>query len=323
MVKKSKPVYYLLGEDDFQKEEFIKGLLGSSCSLDRRNLSFNLNIYSAKDTDIQSAIDTANTLPFLNQQRVVIINDIEHLKEDRLELLSRYCEAPNLNTTLILSSNKLDASFSARNEVCEVRKFKSLSHEELFIWIKDRLKKINITIDTDALELMAEFYQGNLRVISNEIEKLVAYIGKKSNINRGNVENLLGRSVEKSAFEFIDLIFREDIAGALSVLSSIGHQIEKAPPQLLGLILWNFKQVLTVRELLDKRKNDYEISRIVGMGRRRTNDFIRQAKKSTLNQMKGIFELLLEVDRDIKRSRLTPKTAYEFLSARLLSKELV
>lgn len=316
-----KPTCLFYGEDEFQKEEFVKRVTASI--LDTESLPFNLNTYDAKEIDARVIIDTANTLPFLSKHRAIIVNNVESLKEDQINLLAAYSKNPNPNTCLMLLVNKakLPEEFSGLNS--DSKRFNPLANEELFIWIKNRLKLSSVDIETDALELIIELTGNNLRIISSELEKLKTYIGKRPIIKKEDVQNLLGISIQNTAFDFIDLIFKEDSSGALKVLNSIKTDIERHPPRLIGLILWNFKQILKVKSLLDDGKRDYEIFQAVRMKRKTTSDFIRQARKLNLKNLRRIFKLLLDLDLSLKRSKVSPQTGYELLSAQLLARELI
>jgi len=321
LVKEFKPIYLLYGEDALKRRIFIKKFI--SPLLDKKNLPFNLNIYDSRDIDIQRVIDIASTLSFLSQYRVVIINNVECLKEDQINLLLRYCKNPNLYTCLILSLNKSKVPPEFSDLVPYSKRFNTLSDEELFTWVKNRLKELNASIELEALELIVEYCGNNLAVILKELEKVMTYTGGKSIIEKEDVENVLGRGIQKTAFEFIDLIFKKNTSGALMALGSISTEIEKYPPKLLGLILWNFKQILKIKNLLDNGKEDYEIFQILKINRKTASDFIKQAKEFKLEELKRFFKFLLDLDLNLKRSRISPKTGYELLSVRLLTKEFV
>ncbi len=316
-----KPTCLFYGEDEFQKEEFIKRILASI--LDKESLPFNLNTYDAKEIDVRVIIDTASTLPFLSKRRAVIVRNAEFLKEEQISLLARYSKNPNPNTSLIIMVNKtkLPEEFSGLNS--DLKRFSPLVSEELFIWIKDRLRVSSVGIETEALELIIELTGNNLRVISSELEKLKTYIGKRPVIKKEDVQNLLGAGIQNTAFDFIDMIFKEDSSGALKALNSIKTDIERYPARLIGLILWNFKQLLKVKSLLGDGKRDYEIFQAVRMNRKRASDFIRKARKCNLKSMRRIFKLLLDLDLSLKRSKVSPQTGYELLSARLVCGELI
>ncbi len=318
MVKESNCVYLLYGEEEFQKEEFIKQFINTLFP-DKKTLTFNLNTYDAGDIDIEDAIDSANTLPFLSQYRIVIINNVELLKENQINLLLRYCKNPNLNTRLILLTNKSKLPPGFSDLAGRSKRFNSLSSEELFLWIKNRLKAHGRMVESDAVELIAESCGNNLAIISKELEKLITYTGKRTQIKRQDAEDVLGRGINKTAFEYLDLIFEEDISGALEALNSIKVEIQRHPPKLLGLILWNFKQILKIKTLMNEGKKEYEIFQMLRLNRSRASGFIRHAKKFNMQKLKTVFKTLLELDLSLKRSRILPHAGYELLSARLFA----
>ncbi|MFH0838954.1 MAG: DNA polymerase III subunit delta [Candidatus Omnitrophota bacterium] len=316
-----KPFYFLCGEDDFRKEEFIKNIIYSL--LGKKNLSLNLYSHDAKEINIQNAIDIAHTLPLLSRHRVVIIYNIEFLKEEQAKALIQYCNSPNANTCLMLVTNKPKVPEEFSGFFSSVKKFGLLSNEELLTWIREKLKGSGLTIEPDAIELIVEFLGNNLRIVASELEKLITYIGRKSHITRLEVQNLLGSSIQKTAFDFINSLLKEDITGALTLLHNIHAEIQKYPPRLLGLICWNFKQVLRIKDFINAGKNEYEISRLIRIPRKNLPELIRYAKQMNTDDLTENFKLLMDLDLKLKRSRITPHVGYEILSTRLLSKSFV
>lgn len=73
--KKTRPVYYLCGEETAMKEKALKTLEGIF-----KPESFNFSVRDAEGADIDQALDEARTSPMLAEVRFVALKRVEKLK---------------------------------------------------------------------------------------------------------------------------------------------------------------------------------------------------------------------------------------------------
>ena len=76
---KTRPVYYLCGEETAMKEAALKRLEGLF-----RPESFNFSVRDAETTDMAQALDEAQTSPMLAEVRFVAIKHVEKIKKEPL-----------------------------------------------------------------------------------------------------------------------------------------------------------------------------------------------------------------------------------------------
>jgi DNA polymerase III subunit delta len=96
------PVYYIFGEDDYQKEDAIKQL--QFAALDPATRDFNLEARRASELDGETLASLLATPPMMAERRVVVIRDSGGLKKDSRKALDAYLKKPAADVLLLLTS---------------------------------------------------------------------------------------------------------------------------------------------------------------------------------------------------------------------------
>src|SRR3972149_5007753 len=96
---KHKQIRLCYGDDEFVFEEI---LTNAKRALILSNPEFNYNLFHATDTSVETIIETARTLPFLNTSRLVAVKDAEKLKSDGKESFLLYARNPQPTTCMLL-----------------------------------------------------------------------------------------------------------------------------------------------------------------------------------------------------------------------------
>ena len=135
-----------------------------------------INTYDIEETLLENALEDLDTYNFLSEKKVIIIKNIESIKEDLfekdIEHLFKYIDNPNQDNLLIITSKKLDSrlKFSKKLKTkCKISKIEA--NPKAFI--KQQLKNYKITQDT--INLLEEYCLGDMTKIYNECEKLKNY----------------------------------------------------------------------------------------------------------------------------------------------------
>ena len=95
-------------------------------------------------------------------------------------------------------------------ENAQLKKIEQMSEKELKHWIKNTLNNNYKDIKQDALELFIELTGVNYNIVSQELEKLILFIGERPIINKEDID-LINRSLEQNVFlltEYIQKVIR-------------------------------------------------------------------------------------------------------------------
>jgi DNA polymerase-3 subunit delta len=308
--------YILYGEDDYSLGETIneiKGELG-----DQAAIASNTTSLQAQNTTVDELIATCSTIPFLAPFRLVVVEGLLGLFEQTVKgkraskakgngwfSLKEFIGQMPESTTLVLIDGKLKRSNPLLKELsphAKVREFRPLNYNDLFKWIQARTKKSGGGISHDASQLLANLVGSNLRLLSNEIDKLCLYAADRP-IDKADIELLVANAREPNVFAMVDAILERQSAIATKLL----HQLEDeggAPPYLLFMITRQFRLVIQAKDLLEQKRKAAEVGATLGINQ----DFIlrkvlEQARAHPAKRLKGIYKKLLDTDIAIKTGR--------------------
>ena len=163
-----------------------------------------INTYDIEETLLENALEDLDTYNFLSEKKVIIIKNIESIKEDLfekdIEHLFKYIDNPNQDNLLIITSKKLDSrlKFSKKLKTkCKISKIEA--NPKAFI--KQQLKNYKITQDT--INLLEEYCLGDMTKIYNECEKLKNYKIEDKTITKEDIIELVMKKLGDSK----DLVF--------------------------------------------------------------------------------------------------------------------
>src|SRR5215470_12501016 len=73
------PLYLFLGEDNYLKDSAIRKLVST---VDEGFPEFNIERFSLQETPVVPVLDAARQLPMLSRHRLMIIDEVDKLKDD-------------------------------------------------------------------------------------------------------------------------------------------------------------------------------------------------------------------------------------------------
>ncbi|MCM8781606.1 MAG: DNA polymerase III subunit delta [Candidatus Omnitrophica bacterium] len=324
----SKPVFLLAGDEEFLKEEWLHNTRQRFFKDGGSN--FDCDIFYADIADITGVLDIARTKPFLSKKRLIVLKNVEAITAvSRQEQLLLYARSPSLETILILESGIKEKAFLGEKFFSELGKssevifFKRLYGRNLAEWINKRflLRKRKITLE--AIELLTELKGNNLKMIDEEIEKLVTYVGERSLVTIDDVQRLVGRDIRSNVYNVIDAISRNDKEKVLALTFDFQNFKDDDWSDIVGLFCAQLRKLLKARECLKKR---LPLQAIIGtlelnrLNKFQVDTFIKQAKRLKSSWMKTALGELTKFDLRLKTSSLRePLFEWQMLLVRLLA----
>ena len=314
------PSFYLLhGPDEFGMAEFIEGLqakLGdptfaslNTTQLDGRSGALTL-------AEARAACDT---LPFLSEHRLVVIESwLTRLlsrteaagdddadpgpdeapeaprpasgslspKETMAALVAYLPQLPPSTKLVMLEKRDLPE----KNVVLKaatgadwalVKHFDLKKGEDLTRWIRNRAKQAGGEFTREAAEALGEV-EGDPRALEQEITKLLTYVAFARAVELDDVQTLTPAGGEAVIFDLVD---------------AMG---QRRGPQAM-------------RELLDSRAGENEVAAALGMKPYPAGKICAQARNFSLPQLERIYRGLLDYDTGIKTGQMEAAAALDTL----------
>lgn len=227
-------VYYICGEDDFQKEDATKALI--SAAIDPAVRDFNLDVLRGAEVESRAFEGIVSSIPMMADIRVVVIRDVGALKKEARKAVERYLGNPSTDVVLLLvesSGGKTDKGFASASTVME---FHQLRDDEVPLWITKRaMSDFKTQISLGSAELLYNSAGNDLNLLMTELDKLVSFTGGLE-ITDDAIAAVTGIRRGETITDLLDAIGRRDTTGALALVEHVLSQPKATAVQLVMLL---------------------------------------------------------------------------------------
>jgi len=210
------PVYFLYGKEKFLIDRSQRLIIDAA--LEPHERDFNLSIVYGGDAQAQSVLAACASFPTMAQRRVVVVRDFDELSGN--ELFETYVKRPNPQTVLVMVSGTgvKNNPYAAISRASKTFHFGEVNQKRIPGWILTSLKSRDFKVGGQAAEMLGSLAGSDLETLSNEIEKLIAYVGDRTEITENDVLEVAGHSSEFNIFELQKKVVAGDFIAAEAIL---------------------------------------------------------------------------------------------------------
>ncbi len=323
----SKPVptfYVFHGDDELTLAETVaelrQRLEGSGMA------DLNTAVLDGQKVTLTELRNACEAIPFLSDRRLVIVEGLLSRLQQRGErflkgLLALPPRLPETTRLIFVEDRALPddhpvLQLARRHPRGYVRRFDPPQPGELPRWITQRARRHGGRIAPQAAARLAETIGADLRLLDQEIRKLVTYVGSEREIGVEDVALLVPYVRQAVVFDLVDALGHRDGRTAASTLQRLLDGGEH-PMGILAMIVRQFRLLIQVAELRRAGENSASIARILGLHPYPARKLYAQSANFTLAQLEQIYRHLLATDAEIKQGSLTPEIALDLLVAGL------
>lgn len=306
-----KQVYILYGEEAYLRNQYRdnlkNALLGGGDPM-------NLHYFEGKGIDVQEVIDLAQTMPFLAERRVIILEN-SGLFASVGEELANYLKVLPETTSFVFVEKKVDErcrlykTATAKGRAIE---FKTLDEEMLKRWILGLLNKENKKITERDMNLFLDKTGPDMTNIRGELEKLLCYCMDRDVITAQDIETICTRQVVNQIFDMINAIADKRQKTAMDLYYDL-LMLKERPMRILPLITRQFNLLLQVKELRNKGYDAYTIGEKVGLKGSIARKYVVQASKFKEEDLRRAFTECVETEEAVKTGMLNDVMSVELL----------
>jgi len=330
-------IYLIHGEEEFLRSESLLRMKAAVDSPDMADLN-TIRLDGRKTTlsELQHACDT---VPFLAPRRLVIVDSLlgrpgarggkrAKPQNDYLQGVLLYLDQIPETTDLVLMEevrvkrghplhSKLQSlvkSNQASIELCERKR-----GSELVRWIEARIRAKGGQITRDTTQELMRTVGDNLRLLDQELEKLVAYTAGKRPISPEDVQLLVPLARREKIWDMVDALGegrgRRAIASLHRLLDDGDH-----PLYVLAMIVRQYRILLQVKDLTARGLRSSAIAKELKLRDFVVEKMVRQARRYSLPQLEAIYARLLATDLAIKTGQMDAVLALDVLVAELVQR---
>lgn len=291
-----KPIYLIYSAQSFLVEEAVGRLKRKLC----KNQSLDYFEFDT-NTAAEEVINAARMVSLNLSKKIIVYKNADKLKKADIDILKEYFSKPNDLSILVLTIEKKDLKNPLVNLAIKNKYFfeyKTPRGSQVVNWIIERAGIYGSAVKRDAAECLLELVGDNLRVLSNEIEKLSIYcMGREIRVE--DVSNSVSNSRFISVFDLVDAIGRKEAASALITLNKV--ILEGEPPlKIFAMINRQFRLIFETKLLIEKGVVLNEVAKTLRLPSFAVSKYLSQGRNFTDEALKKIYELMADTDYRLK-----------------------
>jgi len=270
--RKLRPVYVFVGDEVFFRKQCRDAILQSLVPTDLRE--FSLFDFDLAETDLAEVLDRARTPSLMAPFQIFFVRGVKTLfgrgsnsNEEKLNAIEQYCKDPNPDAVLIFVADHISIPADARRmdltdkeryeriretlgRYCAIVELGRVEESEAVRWIQEYCLTREVKIEPDAGRELVDSLGGDMMMVSNELEKLILYVGEKKRVTLGDVETMVLAAKQRSLYELTDAISSRDRTRALEMLDAVlsSGDGDEAAIGHLYMLAKTFRQMLVILE---------------------------------------------------------------------------
>lgn len=226
------------------------------------------------------------------------------VEEDARSTVLEYLKNPNPDNLLLLTTGKIDKAAQS------TKWFKQLEEQALFCaiwppneqqlpqWIRQRLQKLGMDADTEALQLLAEKVEGNLLAAAQEVEKL-RILSNKDHLDAETVLQVVADSSRFNVFALTDACLSGNSERALKILA----HLEAEGEECLGLTFMVCREIRALSAMLTDLEQGHNLNGVLQNHRvwsNRTQMVTGALERHNQRSLLALLDRARRVDQSVK-----------------------
>lgn len=241
--------------------------------------------------NIRELRETVNLPPTTLKYKVYIIDEVHMLSTGAFNALLKTLEEPPAHVIFILATTEIHKVPETIISRCQRFDFTRLPIQNIIEKLSLIAKSEGIKIDKESLEMIAIAAEGGMRDAESLLEQVIALEDK--NITQKEVEEILGTTDRKVAFEIAEMIIENDSTGAIRKVNEMmenGFDLEVFNKSLINYL----RQLMLLKINPELKSNfSYEITE------EQIEKMIEQSKKADLKKIVLAINLFLDAQNKI------------------------
>lgn len=303
-----KQFYLLYGSEEYLKKLYRDKLKAAILKSDNE---MNYSHFDGKEADPVKIAESANTLPFFSDYRLIVVEESGFFKSQN-ELSGLIENIPESTIIIFVESevDKRNRLFKLVRDKGTVSEMNGLDEKNLKLFVVSQLEQEGKKITEALVDYLLDKTGADMINICNEAQKIISYTGDRDIIRKEDIDAVVTTQITGKIFQMIDAIGSKQTGRALTLYYDLLSVREK-PMSILFLITRHFNILLQVKDLQSRGCAPASISEMVGIPPFSVNKYIAQTRNFQVKGLKDALEFGADIEEQIKTGRMVEKIGVE------------
>lgn len=303
------PVYLLTGTERFLMDMTIKRLMKGLPDIDADSV---IRI-DLEETPIEVVIEEADTLPFLEEKKLIVANNASFLKASdkskekvihNLTLLENWLDNPSPTAIVVFIApyEKLDG----RKKITKTLQQKAvvveaiaLTGRDLLTWIQQEAGTKGVKISPENAQFLVDMNGDSLLSLSSELTKIAMYMNGEGEITKDIIELLVPRLPEMDVFRLTEAYMTGNVKETIKIYHDLLQNGEE-PIMLTSLIASQIRLMIHVSTFVKKGYQQQQIAKTLNVHPYRVKLIMENRRIPKMERLLLILKKLAHIDYQLK-----------------------
>lgn len=271
--------------------------------------------YDLEDDGAYSVVDELTTISLFDNPKFMILKSCESItsmKENAFnELIKAMNDIDSQNVLIFLFLKKLDYN---HEHIERIRKYSSLINIKIKDipfdeYIKTSIERDGYQMDNQAISLLAS-YHSSLTSLIQSLEQLKCYKADNKVINDKDIKLIVTKPLEDNVYQLLEAVIMNDKKSIFTRYNDL-RQINIQPSYLISLLINKFQELYNVSILIKSNVGQNEIGMLFNVSSGRAYYMMKNAKGTSIDNIKRNLKLLNDLDYKIKTGRIEQSLGLE------------
>jgi len=325
--KEYKQAYLLYGNEAYLRN-YYKNALKAALVTEGDNLNY--SYFEGAGTDVNEVVNLLQTMPFLAEHRVVIVensgwfgkssSDSDSDEKDsnatgKFGLLIDTIKNLSEDTIVIFAEEKVDKRSKlfktvSQNGVAE--EYVEQTDDQLARWLYNLAKASGKNMDSKTAYYLVSECGKDMILLQNEMEKLIAWCLERDSITTEDVDIVCTHQVNNKIFDMIACIAVHKQKEALNLYYDL-LTLRESPFHILTLMVRQYTQMLAVKDGQLKNESVSVTASKLSMQDWLAKKVAEQVRRMDIKDIKKNLEACAKADEDIKNGNMQDMMSVELL----------
>ena len=301
--------YLFYGKEKYLIDEEIKKFKSKYDDINIVDITYNNNL--------DKIIDEANSISLFAEDKLIIVRDTtifnrkkkeensEYSNKENFDVLINYLNNQNDQVELIFINNQ--ETIDNTKKITKLIKEKGVIKEFNNINIKETIKSLfgKYKISYDLIDLLVNRVGNDISILKEEIDKIITYKDKDTEITKDDILNLTYLNIDVSAFNFADQIINKNKDEALKIYNEL-LEMHSDPSTVIALLAAKVRLIYSVLELRHLGYSMYQMCDTLESKEYPIKLAMQAASKTTKDEIISILNDLADLDINIKSGKINP-----------------
>ena len=309
----TKSAYLIFGDDRYLCYDALKKI---ESSLNLTIVDMNSVTISGESTSAKDIVESANLYPFGDAFRLVVVKNFNPGKDkNSASIIQEYLNKPLQSTVLVFFSPDGAEFYKGMANLTTIDCSK-IEPKVISAFIKNNLAKNEIQASEEAIENLIMFCDSDMTRITNELEKLMAYVADTKTLTADIVKEFVVQDKEYQVYELAEFIAKGESKKAIDLVDSFMMKPGSAFV-ILSPLFNNYRRALFVS--INKDKTSAELASMLGVKEFAIKMLKNQIARFSPKQLKQIVDMIAEYDKKIKIGEMKENVAIKTIVINILN----